>query len=342
MEEIKKTDSNTKTQLSLAAALFFSPLVQNMLNKNTRDISEKDISFIRGYIKFWYITLLLGLITIAAWIMNYLFVLDILSMIYTVSIFILMFLLLISVVSILSDISLLKWRDHSSETYTIEGNKKDILVKYLPIYNIYLWYSLHTFDKPNWRIKESILLWTIFFIVSSTWSVWGSTIVLIALVVRVAALMSDIDFLNIPTKKILNTLFFKNPEEIIGYITGFFIYLTKSFVHIFTKIETYTLEWEVAKQKEYYGHIIDIRWNTQIIIEYILWILLIIWLAYTIKPDFSVRTYYLGGLLLVARYTIMAIQLKHLPHFPITGKLMMVVQWIGNIFKKKSSFIPNK
>ena len=58
VEETKVHDTNTKTQLSLAAALFFSPLVQNMLNKNTWDISDKDKNFIRGYIKFGYITIL--------------------------------------------------------------------------------------------------------------------------------------------------------------------------------------------------------------------------------------------------------------------------------------------
>ena len=57
-EELKTADTNTKTQLSLAAALFFSPLVQNMLKKNTRDITEQDRNFIRGYIRFGYITLL--------------------------------------------------------------------------------------------------------------------------------------------------------------------------------------------------------------------------------------------------------------------------------------------
>ena len=47
VEETKVVDTNTKTQLSLAAALFFSPLVQNILKKNTRDISDKDRDFIR-------------------------------------------------------------------------------------------------------------------------------------------------------------------------------------------------------------------------------------------------------------------------------------------------------
>jgi hypothetical protein len=57
VEKTKTVDTNTKTQLSLAAALFFSPLVQNMLNKNNRDITDKDREFIRGYIKFGYIIL---------------------------------------------------------------------------------------------------------------------------------------------------------------------------------------------------------------------------------------------------------------------------------------------
>lgn len=58
MVEEKAIDTNTKTQLSLAAALFFSPLVQNMLKRRTWDISDQDKEFIRGYIRFGYITLL--------------------------------------------------------------------------------------------------------------------------------------------------------------------------------------------------------------------------------------------------------------------------------------------
>jgi len=58
VEELKTVDTNTKTQLSLAAALFFSPLVSGMLKKNTRNITDKDRDFIRGYIKFGYISIL--------------------------------------------------------------------------------------------------------------------------------------------------------------------------------------------------------------------------------------------------------------------------------------------
>jgi len=107
-------------------------------------------------------------------------------------------------------------------------------------------------------------------LVSMSGSVTASVIVLIVIILRIAALMSDIDFLNTKTKQQLNKLFFKNPEEIRAYITGFIVYAVKSLTHIFTKMQPYTLESEIAKRKEDYGHIIEIPGNASIITEYIL------------------------------------------------------------------------
>lgn len=340
MEEVKKTDSNTKTQLSLAAALFFSPLVQNILKKNKRDINDQDRDFIHGYIKFGYITLLFGAIVIATGVLNYLFVLNFLSVIYTVSISILLFLLLISVVSILSDISLLKWWDYAIQLYTIEWDKKDIILKYLPLYNIYLWYKEHAFEKPNRWIKESIILWTIFVLICMSGSVLASSIVLIVIIVRVSALMSDIDFLKTQTKQQINKLFLKNPEEMRWYITGFLIYIGKRIFHLFFPLQPYMLREEINKEKEIYSRIINIEDDTHIIIEYILWILLMIWLIYISHIDFTVRTYYIWFGLLLIRYVIMAIQLKHIPHLPIAREILLLILRIWSLFKKKS-FIPN-
>lgn len=339
MEETKVTDTNTKTQLSLAAALFFSPLVQNILNKSTRDITDKDREFIRWYIKLGYITLLLGVITIATWVLTYLFPVQLLSIIYTISIFVLIFLLIISIVSILSDISLVKWWTYVAQTYRIEGNKKDIILKYLPIYNIYLRYTAHSFDTPNWRIKESILLRTIFLVSSMLGSVFISSTILILIIIRVAALMSDIDFLPTPVKQRCNMLFFKNPEEIVWYITWSLVYLTKSFVHLFKTMQPYHVLMEITKEKEAYGRIIDIQDNMSIRLEYILWIILTAWLIYIIQPDSTVRTYYAWLWLLVLRYVLMAIQLKHLPHLPIAREILLLGHMI--IFSTKKLFIHN-
>ncbi len=340
MEEMKAVDTNTKTQLSLAAALFFSPLVQNILNKSAWDLTDKDKDFVRGYIKFWYITLLFWLITITTWILNYVFTLNILSVIYTVSIFILIFLLVISIVSILSDISLVKWGDYQIKTYTVEGNKKDIIFKYLPLYNIYLRYKIHCFDKPNRRIKESLLLWTVFFLVSIFGNIFLSSTMLIIIIFRVAALMSDIDFLNMNIKQHLNALFFKNPEEIIWYITGFVSYLIKSITHTIFKMQPYSLATEITREKESYSHIMIIKGNPSIIIEYILWIFLTSGLIYFIHPNFSIRTYYASIWLFISRYVIMALQLRHLPHLPIARELLLLVYTIIP-YPKRKSFIKN-
>ena len=341
MEETKVQDTNTKTQLSLAAALFFSPLVQYMLKTNNRDITEKDKIFIRGYIKFGYLTLLFWGIVIAAGSMKYLFPWELLRIVYIVSIFLLLLLLVIGVVGILADISLLKWGNTKENHTTIEGNKKDIILTYLPLYNIYLWYKTHTFNKPNWRIKESILAWILFGIACLLGNIFVASSILILIILRIAALMSDIDILNITFKQKLNTLFTKNPEELRWYITGFICFFAKSLYNIVTKIQYFTLEQEVAQEKERYSRIISMQGNISLILEYILWILLTIGLVYLTNLDFTVRTYYAWWLLLVGRYLIMAIQLKHLPHLPIARELVLLGTTLGSIFRKKS-FTPNK
>ncbi len=336
VEETKAFDTNTKTQLSLAAALFFSPLVQNILQKNNRDISDSDKAFIRGYIKFGYITLLFGLITVTAGILNYLFVTKLLSVTYTVSIFILITLLIISVVSILSDISLMKWTGWTTEEYTIEGNKKDILLKYLPIYNIHLWYNIHSFENPNRWIKESLLRRIIFMIGCMSGNIMICTTILIIIILRVASLMSDIDVFTITIKQRLNILFTKNPEELRWYITWLITYLGKTIGRLFFNGDEYTLSGDIAKEKEVYSRIIDIHNNTLLIIEYILGIGIIILLSYLLKPDFTVWTYYVWLGLISTRYLIMAIQLKHLPHLPIARELLLLGKAIGSFFAKKT------
>ncbi len=334
-EENIISDSNTKTQLSLAAALFFSPLVQHMLTTNKRDINETERDFIRWYIKIGYVTLALAILAIASWVMNYLYPLSILSITYTISIFILIFLLLISIVSILSDISLVKWWSLAFHTSSVEGNRKDILLKYLPAYDIYLRYASHSFEKPNRWIKESIILWTLFGIVCLSGNIFLSSTLLILIIVRIASLMSDIDFLSIPIKQQLNKIFVKNPEEFFWYITWFISYIGKSITHTFISMQPYTLASEIHREIEVYSRIIDLQGTTSIIIEYIIWILLAIWMTMVISPDFTVRTYYAALWLLIARYAVMGLQLKHLPHLPVARELLLLFMTIISFFRKR-------
>jgi len=50
-KERQQQDSQTKIQLSLAALMFFSPLVQNVLKKPNMELGENDKTFIKGYIR---------------------------------------------------------------------------------------------------------------------------------------------------------------------------------------------------------------------------------------------------------------------------------------------------
>ncbi len=338
VEEVKKTDSNTKTQLSLAAALFFSPLVQHMLTTNSRELNEEEKNFIRSYIKVGYITLAFWLLTLAAGIMNYLFALNILNVVYIVSISLLVFLLVISMVSILSDITLLKWGQYALPTYTVEGEKKDILITYLPLYSIYLWYKIHNFEKPNWWIKEALLIWMLFSILTMTWGIWITSISLIVVIIRIASLMSGIDILSISLKQRLNKLFIKNPEEIRGYVVWSCSYLIKWLFHLVVTMQPYTLHDEIIQAKKSYEQILSLE-EPVIIWEYILWIILTIGLVYFIPLDFTVRTYYIGFWLIIWRYLLMGLQLKHLPHLPLARELILLGKIIGD--KVKKLFIPN-
>ncbi|HMS91625.1 MAG TPA: hypothetical protein PKC87_05360, partial [Candidatus Absconditabacterales bacterium] len=157
---------------------------------------------------------------------------------------------------------------------------------------------------------------------------------MILMILRISALMSDIDFLPLSIKQRLNTLFLKNPEELVGYLTGMIIYLIKVFAHIFIKLPTYSLEEEIQKEKESYSRIIDIQGNGYLIGEYLLGIILTIGLITLIPTDFTVRTYYIGFGLLIARYLTMFIQLKHLPHFPIAREILLLIRAIGAYFSK--------
>jgi hypothetical protein len=65
-KETQQENNQTKTQLSLAALMFFSPLVQNVIKKTSMELTENDKTFIKGYIRFGYIALIILAITLTA------------------------------------------------------------------------------------------------------------------------------------------------------------------------------------------------------------------------------------------------------------------------------------
>jgi hypothetical protein len=132
------------------------------------------------------------------------------------SIVVLTIILVIGTIGILTDTDIIahdiSWMKLYNEHVTTD--RKQILIRYLPIYNIYLRYQEHNFDTPDILIKESILTWLLFVIFGFCTTPFWTSIWLIVIIIRVASLMGGIDIINPEIKKFINTLFSKNPEEL--------------------------------------------------------------------------------------------------------------------------------
>lgn len=330
VEEAKKTDTNTKTQLSLAAALFFAPLVHYILRRTKRNLSESDTLFVSSYIKLGYLHLFLWIITILASTLQYFLIVSWVHTLYIASIALLITLLMMSIVCILADISILHGNTFFGSHQPLSGNKKDIILKFLPIYNVYLRYDAHNFASPNRWIKESLLWRGALALVSMTWIVWLTTIILLCIILRVAALMSDIDFFPLSLKRIFNNLFTKNPEEIRWYLLWSLLYG----YHFLTAFITRTslspnFRTDIITAKDLYSSIIDIHASHHLIIrEYLIGsVLIVIWL-FIIPFTPPLWTYYVWGVLILARYILMVSIRKHLPHLPLAREIVAGISWI--------------
>jgi len=156
-------------------------------------------------------------------------------------------------------------------TFYEVGDKQALLLKFLPLYNVYLRYQLHTFDAPNRRVKESLLWRTFFMLFAITNHPLVLSIIIVLWILRIATLMSGIDVLHIQAKSDISNLFFKNPEEIRGYLTGCIVFIAKSIAKIVhTPKGIFTLHTCIQAEKDEYSHLYNIKKNREIWIEYII------------------------------------------------------------------------
>jgi len=122
----------------------------------------------------------------------------------------------IGTIGILTNTNILAGKKELMALYSeqISADRKDIVLAYLPIYNIYKRYQEHNFDKPNLLIKESIIAWLIFMALGLATTPWRISTFLILIIRRVASLMGGMDIVSPQIKTFLNKLFLKNPEEL--------------------------------------------------------------------------------------------------------------------------------
>jgi len=320
--------NSKKTELSLSAIMFFSPLIQNIVKRNNK-ITIEDRIFVRWFIHLWYFNILLLLATITLQILFYMNKIDILQTISLIIMAILAISLIIWSIYIISGKSITtsdkiqnNINSHNTDNQKINNEdifeqKLEIFSYYIPIYNIYIRYKKHNFDNPNIFLKESILIWSIYAILFVSVQNQAINRVLISILsIKIIATLNNLHLPKVIENKI-KSLFYKNPEEIRWYIS----WIIKN---IFNKT---VLSENIKIEKEKYSLLLKPQ-KKEIIIEYsILYIISIYGLYIWYISNNSLLIFSI--LFIISRYIIMHARRNHLPHIPIIKDIT------GLFFKSK-------
>ncbi|MEI7562164.1 MAG: hypothetical protein WCJ39_00065 [bacterium] len=213
MQDLEKKIDDTTTMMALAALMFFSPFVLHMMRSHVPPLSDKDKAFVGGYCTLGYITLFLLVLSSGLGIASYLYVSPALTIGYAVSIGILLLLLLVGSLCIIANVPL--HLDSSAPVFFAPlQEKKSAILYFLPLYNIWARYHLHSFQSPNRWLKESLLRWTFFLVLCVSNHPLLISVLVIIITLRAATLFVGIDVLSLKVKDQVNALFNKNPEEL--------------------------------------------------------------------------------------------------------------------------------
>jgi len=315
----EEKDRNVKTQLSLAATMFFAPFVKHLLKNKQIEINKEDQLFVDWYVRLWYITIWILLLAIASSLALYFAPNIIFLWIQRISISLLVALLLLWSLGAVVDMKILQEEKDILKYYDNKTDKSDVLFSFFPVYNVYLRYKLHDFNHPFWRAKESILRWTLFIVVTLlTKNIAISGFILTAMIIRLVSLIAWVDILDKTVKNKLNKLFKKNPEEIWAYIKWIIVYSIKK---LKGDLKKYDLKVIIEEEKEIFGKLVKIN-NKTIILEYLLMIIvLLLWISWW-KYFINDWIVYIPLTLILSKYLLMIIKLKHLPHLPLIYEIV--------------------
>ena len=313
MIEEKNTYSN-KTELSLSALMFFSPLIQNQMKKRS-DINENDKNFIKWFIKIWYLNIFMLILSIWLQIIFYLTNISLIQNIGFVITIILAISLVIWSIYAISNKELIKINKSENEKIS-QKDKISFIINYIPLYNIHLRYKKHNFNEPDMILKESILVWgmvSIFLLVSNEIITW---FLVILIVIRIITLINGINLWE-KTQKLLDNLFKKNPEESRWYIIW-------TIVTIFNQK---SLQENIETSKNNFKLILKIE-HKQILLEYIILFIMGLYMIYYgyINQNISLI---ISTIFILMRYLVMIVKWKHVPHLPI-------IKEITNLFFNKN------
>ena len=295
-----------RNYLALASLLFFAPLVRWLLREDKLPLSDEDKTFIESYMWRGYITIALTIIVLAIGLLSLFMDFTILTLIYGRWLYVIIASIVAWVIGIIANRTLIKWPIKLFVNEEMNHDKGNMFVSYLPWYNIFLRYSLKKFDKPYWRAKESLIRRWVITIVSVIFqNELAAIFMVLLLITRIVTLLSGIDIISKKHKDTWNHLFHTNPEEIRAYITGTFSYLFHKMKHD----PNISLLEIINNHKKPYQQLYSFDHNATLILEYILWITLLVmismWpISLYIKWVTSVM-FFVGLLVLLSRYIMM-------------------------------------
>jgi len=322
----EQTIKSNKIQLSLAAILFFSFFVRKLLQENTMELDDQAKKFVQSYILYWYGILLISLCTIIWTIVYYFIPSQIIYWLHTTGAIVIIIAIIVWIVGVFNDSQLIQNNNTIQPIKITSVDTKNIITAYIPLYNIYLWYKLHNFDKPYRRAKESIIARLLFILVTFLiQSPIFSVVIIIAIITRIATLLGGINIVHDDIQKNTNTLFYKNPEEIRWYVTG----IITSIIHYLTSHIRETQE-TIKQHKLIYQKLSSIR-TPQVRVEAGIAAILVIRWTVNREQTIDVRVYYLASMLIIWRYIVLGRKRKHLPYIPWVHEL---VEWVKLLLNK--------
>lgn len=305
-------NKNNKIELALASLMFFAPLVKKVL-KSRNDVDDEDKIFVLWFIKLWYVNIALLISAIIIEIIAYMASISILDTCGTVIIVILAISLLIESLLVITEKSIIKWNISESNIASDKTMVSQIILGYIPLYNVYLWYKMHNFDGENLYLKESLVVWWLFSILLLMTS--NKYILIGYVIIILMTMMLNIFQVQLwqSIENFIKNLFVKNPEEIRWSIVGVLI----------APFVSGSVAETISSQKWKYSLIFKLD-HKQILLELIL--MIILW-GFGIYMWIKAMNYTLivWIILILARYLIMLIKWKHMPHIP-------VIREITNIF----------
>lgn len=305
-------NKNNKIELALASLMFFAPLVKKVL-KSRNDVDDEDKIFVLWFIKLWYVNIALLISAIIIEIIAYMASISILDTCGTVIIVILAIFLLIESLLVITEKSIIKWNISESNIASDKTMVSQIILGYIPLYNVYLWYKMHNFDGENLYLKESLVVWWLFSILLLMTS--NKYILIGYVIIILMTMMLNIFQVQLwqSIENLIKNIFVKNPEEIRWSIVGVLI----------APFVSGSVAETISSQKWKYSLIFKLD-HKQILLELIL--MIILW-GFGIYMWIKAMNYTLivWIILILARYLIMLIKWKHMPHIP-------VIREITNIF----------